>query len=71
MKTIMNQKQDFIPFKLSTFCKQYVTTWYLILQVQSEISRQDSKGSSSNNSWSVSSYESMKVCDDNRETVKK
>lgn len=70
MKTITNQKQDFIPLKSLLFVSN-VTTWYLILQVQSEISRQDSKGSSSNNSWSVSSYESMKVCDDNRETVKK
>lgn len=70
MKTITNQKQDFIPLKSLLFVSN-VTAWYLILQVQSEISRQDSKGSSSNNSWSVSSYESMKVCDDNRETVKK
>lgn len=69
MKTITNQKQDFIPLKSLLFVSN--VTAYLILQVQSEISRQDSKGSSSNNSWSVSSYESMKVCDDNRETVKK
>ncbi|XP_048762019.1 inhibitor of nuclear factor kappa-B kinase subunit alpha-like isoform X2 [Ostrea edulis] len=46
--------------------------WNLVqMAAQNGISRQDSKGSNSASSWGVSSLESMKVCDDNRETVKK
>ncbi|XP_062615186.1 inhibitor of nuclear factor kappa-B kinase subunit alpha-like [Saccostrea cucullata] len=46
--------------------------WSLIkMATQNGMTRQDSKGSNSANSWGASSLESMKVCDDNRETVKK
>ncbi|XP_062617886.1 inhibitor of nuclear factor kappa-B kinase subunit alpha-like [Saccostrea cucullata] len=46
--------------------------WSLIkMAAQNGMTRQDSKGSNSANSWGASSLESMKVCDDNRETVKK
>ncbi|XP_078319529.1 inhibitor of nuclear factor kappa-B kinase subunit alpha-like [Crassostrea virginica] len=46
--------------------------WSLVkMAAQNEIIRQDSRGTNSSNSWGVSSYESMKVCDDNRETVKR
>ncbi|XP_061182095.1 inhibitor of nuclear factor kappa-B kinase subunit alpha-like [Saccostrea echinata] len=46
--------------------------WSLIkMAAKNGMSRQDSKGSNCANSWGASSLESMKVCDDNRETVKK